>query len=77
MAAKLTLSVDPAVVAAAKKYAAASGTSVSQLVEAYLAALTMAASEGSETPQLARWRGSMKGVDVEDHKAWLAQKYRG
>lgn len=75
MATKLTLSVDPAVVDAAKKYAAANGKSVSQLVEAYLAAITRAASERPQTPQLTRWRGSMSGVDVEDHKAWLAQKY--
>ncbi len=75
MATKLTLSVDPAVVDAAKKYAAANGKSVSQLVEAYLAAITRAASERPQTPQLTRWRGSMSGVDVEDHKAWVAQKY--
>ena len=33
---KLTLSVDPAVVRRAKKYAAARGTSVSRLVTTYL-----------------------------------------
>lgn len=75
MAAKLTLSVDPAVIEAAKKYAAASGKSVSQLVEAYLAAITTDRSEGAPPPQLARWRGSMSEVDVEQHKAWWAQKY--
>ena len=75
MSTKLTLSVDPGVIHAAKKYAAANGTSVSHLVESYLAAITRASSGHQPTPQLARWRGSMAGVDVEDHKDWLAQKY--
>jgi len=75
MAAKLTLSIDAAVIEAAKKYAAASGKSISHLVETYLAAITAGRAEGDATPQLARWRGSMCGVDEEDHRAWLARKY--
>lgn len=75
MTSKLTLSVDPDVVAAAKKYAAQNGRSVSDLVETYLAALTSAAAVQAPPPQLARWRGCMSGVDIEDHKAWLARKY--
>ncbi len=75
MANKLTINVDPRVVAAAKKYAAASGRSVSQLVESYLAALTAPSSTTAPPPQLARWRGSMSGIDVDDHKEWLVHKY--
>lgn len=75
MAAKLTLSVDPDVVAAAKRYAAARGRSVSDLVEAYLVAVTSAAATPAPPPQLSRWRGSLSGVDVDDHEAWLAEKY--
>lgn len=75
MATKLTLSVNRDVVVAAKKYAAACGRSVSELVEAYLAAITSAAAPPAPPPQLARWRGSLSGVDVEDHKAWLVEKY--
>ena len=75
MATKLTLSVDPEVVVAAKRYAAASGRSVSELVETYLAAITSAATVRAPPPRLARCRGSMSGVDVEDHMAWLAEKY--
>jgi hypothetical protein len=75
VASKLTLSVDPDVVVAAKRYAAARGRSVSDLVETYLAAITAAAPAGAPPPGLARWRGSMSGVDVGDHKAWLAEKY--
>ena len=75
MAAKVTLSVDPDIVVAAKRYAAARGRSVSELVEAYLAAITRAAVTPPSPPQLSRWRGSMSGVDVEDHKAWLVETY--
>ncbi len=53
MATKLTLSVDPQVVAAAKEYAAMRGRSVSELVEAYLAAITAAAAPAAAPPQLA------------------------
>lgn len=75
MATKLTLSVDPDVVVAAKRYAAASGRSVSELVETYLAAITAVATAQAPPPQPARWRGSMSGFDIGDHKAWLAEKY--
>lgn len=75
MANKLTLNVDPAVVKAAKRYAAARGRSVSQLVEAYLSAISAAGAVETPPPQLARWRGSMTGVDASDHEAWLAEKY--
>jgi hypothetical protein len=75
--AKLTLSVDEHVVARAKKYAAARGTSVSSLVEQLL---DLAAS-GSDLrdftpPVLSRLRGSLKGVDVKDYRRYLERKYR-
>ena len=83
MNAKLTLSVDPRVVAAAKRYAAETGTSVSQLVEDYLAAIAgppaaitgASAAATPATPILARLRGSLRGVNVEDHRRHLAEKY--
>lgn len=74
MTTKLTLTVDPRVIAAAKEYAAEAGTSVSQLVEAYLAAV-VAAPTASRAPVLERLRGSMRGVDVEDHRRHLVNKY--
>lgn len=77
--AKLTLSVDPTVVAAAKRYAAAAGTSVSQLVENYLSALVQAPQEVGEPPMLARWRGTMAAEDdqaLEDYRDHLVEKYR-
>ena len=76
MATKLTLSVDPFVVEAAKRYAAASGTSVSQLVENYLSAITLPTRAVGPPPILARWRGSLADVDTEDYREHLARKYR-
>lgn len=74
MQAKLTLSIDPDVVANAKKYAAEAGISLSQLVEGYLVALA-APSAPPETPVLARWRGALRGVDPQDYRDHLAKKY--
>lgn len=77
---KLTLSVDGTVVLRAKRYAAARGTSVSQLVERYLDLLARPpqAAGDAPTPVLARLRGSLKGakVDVSDHRRYLERKYR-
>ena len=75
MTAKLTLSVDPRVIAAAKRYAAESGTSVSQLVEDYLAAIVAGPVRAPEPPVLARLRGSMRDIDVDDYRRHLVEKY--
>ena len=74
MTAKLTLTVDPRVIAAAKQYAAEAGTSVSQLVEDYLAAI-VAPQVAPIAPVLDRMRGTMRGVDVEDHRRHQVDKY--
>lgn len=76
MNAKLTLTVDSEVVSAAKRYAADTGTSVSQLVEDYLAVLVARPSGRAETPVLARLRGSMRGADVSTWQSHLVEKYR-
>lgn len=73
---KLTLSVDPTVVEAAKRYAAAHGTSVSQLVEEFLAAVSSENVPLRIPPVLARLRGVLRGVSVEDHREHLSEKYR-
>ncbi len=74
MTAKLTLTVDPRVIAAAKEYASEAGTSVSQLVEDYLAAI-VASPTASSAPVLNRLRGSMRVVGVEDHRRHEVDKY--
>ena len=78
---KLTLSVDRRVVARAKRYARARGTSVSRLVEAYLDVVHAAGPRGGRSagrtpPVLARLRGSLTTASVEDYRRYLQRKYR-
>ena len=73
---KLTLSVDPRVVARAKQYSKKSGLSISRMVEAYLAAVSEPPPSAKKpTPVLDSLRGSLKGVDPEDYKKHLVKKY--
>jgi len=76
--AKLTLSVDERVVKVAKRYAAQRGTSVSQLVEEYLAVLSRDARSAGQTPILARVQGILEGsrLDERDYRRHLREKYR-
>lgn len=78
--AKLTLSVDEAVVARAKRYAARHGTSVSWLVEQFLAVLTGTASPRDRRipKSLARLRAELEGASFEiaDYRRYLERKYR-
>lgn len=84
---KLTLSIDPVVIARAKRYAKARGTSVSRLVEQMLdlassgahpapAARARQAAPVEPPPVLARLRGSLKRGTVDDYKAYLERKHR-
>ena len=74
---KLTLSVDERVVARAKRYARARGTSISRLVEAYLDVVEAApAGRRTTPPVLARLRGSLKAGSVEDYRRHLQRKHR-
>jgi hypothetical protein len=76
MMSKLTLSVDERVVRGAKRYAAARSTSVSQLVERYLALLSAPADGAAQPPVLKLLRGSARGGSAEAHRHHLARKYR-
>lgn len=79
---KLTLSVDPEVVAQAKKYAKRNNTSVSELVQTYLTIVTkpMKAEHGKELPPVLRsLRLLVKddGLDYrEEYRKVLTAKYR-
>ena len=75
MASKLTLIIDEGVIEAAKDYAAATGTTLSRLVEDYLRAIAPHA-ERSKAPILGRLRGSMRNADVDDHREHLTKKHR-
>jgi hypothetical protein len=72
---KLTLSVDPHVVARAKRYAKRRGVSVSAMVEAYLASVVEQSDKDCDTPPILRSiRGILKKADVETYKKHLAAK---
>ena len=74
---KLTLSVDAEVVARAKRYARAQGTSVSGLVEKLLdLAAAPSSNRRGTAPILGRLRGSLKKGARRDYHRYLEQKYR-
>jgi hypothetical protein len=80
---KLTLSVDRHVVARAKTYARAQGTSVSRLVETLLDLISrpgrpsaIVARETAAPPVLTRLRGSLDRGSLADYRRHLERKYR-
>ena len=75
--AKLTLSVDTRVVSRAKQYAKRRGVSVSEIVEAYLAAVAGPPSQADgAAPILGSVRGVLKDADIGEYRKHLAAKYR-
>lgn len=75
--AKLTLSVDDRVVARAKQYAKRRGVLVSEMVEAYLAAVAEPPSSStSAAPILRSLLGVLKSAAVGEYRKYLAVKYR-
>ena len=80
---KLTLSVDPRIVARAKAFAQKRGTSVSRLVERYLDAVSSHAAQSDADQELLppvtrRLLGALRGqkMDRADYALHLEQKYR-
>ena len=75
--AKLTLSVDDSVVSRAKQYAKLHGISVSEMVEAYLAAVAdpPSSAEG-RSPILRSLRGVLRSADIGEYREHLAAKFR-
>lgn len=75
--AKLTLSVDDAVVSRAKQYAKLRGVSVSAMVETYLAVVAEPISPAKESaPVLRSLRGILKKSEIGDYRKHLEQKYK-
>ena len=68
--------MDDRVVARAKRYAAQRGVSVSEMVEAYLSAVTESSPAPSDTPILRSVRGVLKKADLSEYRKHLAAKYR-
>ena len=75
--AKLTLSVDDRVVSRAKLYAKRRGVSISEMVEAYLAAVAETSLPGAaDTPILRAVRGTLKSASQDAYRKHLIAKYR-
>ncbi len=79
MNAKLTLSLDPAVIAKAKHYAKNTGRSVSEMVEKYFESLTELKKDGDISPELKKLYGAVKlpeNFDTDRAKRdYLEEKY--
>ncbi len=73
---KLTLSVDDQVVQRAKQYAKERGTSVSELVQSYLDAVSRPLKAVEDPPVLREIRGILRKGDREDYRQHLIEKYR-
>jgi hypothetical protein len=74
---KLTLSVDHHVVSRAKRYAKQKGVSISEMVEAYLAAVAGPSSPSMrDAPILRSLRGSLKKADLLEFRRHLVGKHR-
>ena len=80
MTTKLTLTIDDAVIAIAKKYAKQNGKSLSDIVENYLMSVTSKANtEENISPTILKLMGSIELPDNFDYKKeltkGLAKKY--
>ena len=73
---KLTLSVDDQVVQRAKRYAKERGTSVSELVQSYLDAVSRPLKAIEDPPVLREIRGILRKGDRDDYRQHLIEKYR-
>jgi hypothetical protein len=75
---KLTLSVEKSVVSRAKRYAKQQGVSVSEMVEAYLAAVAAPPMHRGprDSPILQSLRGSLKKANIEEYRRHLVKKYQ-
>jgi hypothetical protein len=81
MTTKLTLTIDDAVIAIAKKYAKQNGKSLSDIVENYLMSLSSKGNtEENISPNILKLMGSIKLPDNYDYKKeltkGLAKKYK-
>ncbi len=77
---KVTLSMDPNLIQAAKKYAAKSGKSLSQIVAEYLQALVRKEKNNDDEnlpPTVRSLKGVLKNKNVEedDYQKYLEEKY--
>jgi Family of unknown function (DUF6364) len=76
MTTKLTLQVDEELIRFGKRWAQSRGKSLSRLVSDFLAALEKTPDEGGLPPITRSLVGLAQGVDEEDYRRYLEQKYR-
>jgi hypothetical protein len=72
---KLTLSISPSVIARAKRYANKHGTSVSKMVEAYLASVAVTVDSEQDPPVLRSLRGILRKGGMREYRKHLTEKY--
>jgi len=75
---KLTLRIDAALIAKAKRHAMETGQSVSQIVAAYFTALDTHGADVELSPRVRRLVGALKGSGVTeaDYYRYLEEKHR-
>jgi hypothetical protein len=74
--AKLTLSIDSATIARAKRIAQKRKVSVSFLVEQFLTLLAQRDSAELDSPMLTKLRGALNETDPNDYTMHLVKKYQ-
>ena len=75
---KLTLRLDDKLIASAKRHAAESGKSVSQMVSDFFALMDAQGKDVEVTPRVRALRGVLagSGLDESDYRRHLEEKYR-
>jgi hypothetical protein len=74
---KLTLSIDPELIEKARRYSRNRGTSISQIVSRFLAALPDEGQEEEYTPTVRRLLGILPPeADLAEYHRHLEEKYR-
>jgi len=76
MTTKLTLSLDPAVITRAKRYAKHQGVSVSAMVETYLAADSTGCETAKPSQVRRQLQGVLKSADPAAYRRHLERKYK-
>jgi hypothetical protein len=74
--AKLTLSIDEKIISRARRFAQRNNTSVSSIVEDYLASKTSQRGDAPQIPILDSVRGILKSGSRGQYRRYLAAKYR-
>ncbi|MDE2997463.1 MAG: DUF6364 family protein [Gemmatimonadota bacterium] len=75
MQTKLTLRLEEELIGVAKEFARSRGKSVSRIVADYFALLGRGRDEPDISPTVRTMRGSLRGVNAEDYRRYLEDKY--